>query len=47
MGWMIRFRFPTMTTSPQRPDRLWGPPSFLSNGYWGLFPRDKAAGTWR
>jgi hypothetical protein len=20
------------------PDRLWGPPSFLCNGYWGLFP---------
>jgi len=26
---------------PSRPDRLWGPPSFLSNGY-----RGKAAGTW-
>jgi hypothetical protein len=20
-------------SSPRRPDRLWGPPSFLSNGY--------------
>jgi hypothetical protein len=20
---------------PLRPDRLWGPPSLLSNGYWG------------
>jgi len=20
------------------PERLWGPPSFLSNGYQGLFP---------
>jgi hypothetical protein len=20
------------------PDRLWGPPSLLSNGYWELFP---------
>jgi hypothetical protein len=26
-------------TSPYRKGRLWGPPSLLSNGYWGFFPR--------
>jgi hypothetical protein len=26
-------------SSPRRPDRPWGLPNFLSNGYWGLFPR--------
>jgi hypothetical protein len=25
-------------SSPHRSHRLWGPPSFLYNGYWGLFP---------
>jgi len=30
-----RFRLP----AGARPDRFWGPPSLLSNGYQGLFPR--------
>jgi hypothetical protein len=33
-------------TSSCRPDRLWGPPNLLYNGYWGLFHGGKAAGAW-
>jgi hypothetical protein len=31
-------------SSPQRPERLWAPPSLLANWYRGLFPRSKAVG---
>jgi hypothetical protein len=31
---------------PHHPEWLWGPPSLVPNGYWGSFPRDKAAGAW-
>jgi hypothetical protein len=30
---------------PHRPDRLWGPPRLLHNGY-PIFPGGKAAGAW-
>jgi len=26
-------------SSPLHPDQLWGLPSLLSSGYWGLFPQ--------
>jgi hypothetical protein len=29
-------------SSLPRPDRLWNPPSLLSNGYWGFFPRGQS-----
>jgi hypothetical protein len=32
--------------SPRRPDRPWGSPNLLYNGYWGFFPGGKAAGAW-
>jgi hypothetical protein len=34
----VRFRVPVGArnfSSPRRPDRFWGPPSLLSNGYRG------------
>jgi hypothetical protein len=30
-------------SSPPPPDWLWGPPSFLSIGYWELFPQEKTS----
>jgi hypothetical protein len=41
-GWAARARFLAegrVYSSPQRPDRMWGPLRLLSNGYWGLFLR--------
>jgi hypothetical protein len=43
-GWTARVRFPArFIFSPQRPLRLWGPPSLLSNGYRGLFLRGQSS----
>jgi hypothetical protein len=35
---------PRILSSPRRPDRLWGPPDFLTNGYRGFLSGGKAAG---
>jgi hypothetical protein len=47
--WEVGFRVPVgsgIFTSPCRPDRLWGPPNLLYNGYLELFPWGNAAGAW-
>jgi hypothetical protein len=33
-----------LSYSKERPDRLWGPPNLIYNGYRELFPGGKAAG---
>jgi hypothetical protein len=33
-------------STPQHPDRFWGPPSLLASGYPGHFPRGKAIWAW-
>ena len=39
-GWTVRDRIPVRTRFSARPDRSWGPPSLLKNGYW-VFPGGK------
>jgi hypothetical protein len=40
-GWTAQVRFPAAQnfSSPQRPDRLWGLPRLLFDGYHGLLSR--------
>jgi hypothetical protein len=49
-GWMIDGSSPgrgcVFFSSLPRPERLWGPPSLLSNGYHRLLPWGKVAGAW-
>jgi hypothetical protein len=50
VGWTTRIRFPPgammgFLSSPTRGPAL-GPIHFLSNGYRGLLPRDRATGAW-
>jgi hypothetical protein len=46
---VVRVRVPVRASffsSPHHPHGFWAPPNLLSNGYWGLFPRGKAARAW-
>jgi hypothetical protein len=36
---LVGSRMSRIFSSPRRPDRFWGPPSLLTNGYRGLFLR--------
>jgi hypothetical protein len=46
MGWTVRGSNPGGgVIFRTHPDRPWGPPSLLYNGYWG-FAGGKAAGVW-
>ena len=46
-GWTVRGSNPGVgEIFRTRPDRPWGPPSLLKNGY-RVFPGGKAAGAWR
>ena len=40
MGWTVRDRIPVGTRFSARPDRPWGPPSLLYNGY-RVFPEGR------
>jgi hypothetical protein len=47
MGWTTGVQFPVgavmgFFSSPQSPDRLWAPPSLLSDGYRMLLPRGES-----
>jgi hypothetical protein len=45
-GWMVRGSNPGVgEIFHTRPDRSWGPPSLLYNGY-RVYPGGKAAGAW-
>jgi len=48
MGWTTggRRKDGIFLFSPLRLDQAWGPPSLLSNGYWGDYFGDKACGAW-
>jgi hypothetical protein len=45
--WGLKFRVQVrerLSSSPSGPDRFWGTPNLLPNGYWSSFLGSKAAG---